>query len=99
MMYLFNDYGKKRLFLLLFAIVSISLTITITPTITSVLALSPSLSSTSSINSSPQKELDNSKSTFKITDKLKSLINGIVANNRSNAAVVVGLVDPNGTLK
>ncbi len=97
MMYLFNDYGKKRLSLLLFAIISISLTITITPTITSVLALSPSLSSTSSLNSSPQKELDNSKSTFKITDNLKSLINGIVANNRSNAAVVVGLVDPNGT--
>lgn len=25
------------------------------------------------------------------------MINGVVANNRSNAAIVVGLVDPNGT--
>ena len=90
------NYWPERL-PLLFAIVILSLTITITPTITSVLALSPSLSSTPSFNSSPQKEPDNSKSTFKITDTLKSLVNSVVDNNRTNAAIVVGLVDPNGT--
>jgi serine-type D-Ala-D-Ala carboxypeptidase/endopeptidase len=89
---LFYDYWP-----LLFAIVVISLIIAITPTITSVLALSTSLSATSSLNSSLQKQPDNSKSTFKISDKLKSLLNGVVSNNRSNAAIVVGLVDPNGT--
>jgi hypothetical protein len=88
----------RRTIPLLFVIVIISLTITLTPTITSVLALSPSLSAaTSSPNPSPQKESDNSKSTFKITDKLKSLINGAVDNNKTNAAIVVGIVDPNGT--
>ena len=61
------------------------------------LASSPSLSSTPSFNSSPQQEPDNAKSTFKITDTLKSLVNSIVDNNRTNAAVVIGLVDPNGT--
>jgi hypothetical protein len=81
---------------LLSVIVIISLTITLTPTITSVLAVSPSLSAaTSSLNPSPQKESDNSKSTFKITDKLKSLINGAADNNKTNAAIVVGIVDPN----
>ena len=88
----------RRTIPLLFVIVIISLTITLTPTITSVLALSPSLSAaTSSPNPSPQKESDNSKSTFKITDKLKSLINGAVDNNKTNAAIVIGIVDPNGT--
>jgi serine-type D-Ala-D-Ala carboxypeptidase/endopeptidase len=62
-----------------------------------VLALSPSLSSTSFLNSSPHKEPDNSQSPFKISDKLKSLINAAVDNNKTNAAIVVGLVDPNGT--
>lgn len=61
---LFYNYWPKRL-PLLFAIVVISLIIAITPTITSVLALSPSPWSTSHLNSSPQKQPDNSKSTFK----------------------------------
>jgi hypothetical protein len=52
---------------------------------------------TTSLNSSPQKAPDNSKSPFKITEKLKSLINAAVDNNKTNAAIVVGLVDPNGT--
>ena len=35
---------------------------------------------------------------FKITDKLKETIQSIVDNNnKTNAAIVVGLVDPNGT--
>jgi CubicO group peptidase (beta-lactamase class C family) len=93
---LIYSYWPERL-PLLFAIVILSLTITITPSITSVLASSPSLSSTPSFNSSPQKEPDNAKSTFEITDTLKSLVNNIVDNNRTNAAVVIGLVDPNGT--
>ena len=91
------DHRPKRFSLLFVIIVVISLTIAITPTITSVVALSPSLSSASSPNSLPQKELYNSKSPFKITDALKSLINGAVDNNRTSGAIVVGLVDPNGT--
>jgi CubicO group peptidase (beta-lactamase class C family) len=94
---LLYDHRPKRFSLLFVIIIVISLTIAITPTITSVVALSPSLSSASSPNSLPQKELYNSKSPFKITDALKSLINGAVDNNRTSGAIVVGLVDPNGT--
>lgn len=84
--------------MLLSAIILILLTIVSTPTITSVLALSQSLSFTSSLNSSsPQKGTGNSKSPFKISDELKSLINAAVDSNKTNAAIVVGLVDPNGT--
>jgi CubicO group peptidase (beta-lactamase class C family) len=34
---------------------------------------------------------------FKITDKLKETIQSLVDNNKTNAAIVIGLVDPNGT--
>ncbi len=34
---------------------------------------------------------------FKITDKLKETIQFLVDNNKTNAAIVVGLVNPNGT--
>jgi CubicO group peptidase (beta-lactamase class C family) len=44
-----------------------------------------------------QKEPDNSKSPFKISDKLKSPINAAVDSNKTNAGVIVGLVDPNRT--
>jgi CubicO group peptidase (beta-lactamase class C family) len=44
-----------------------------------------------------QDGLDDPKSTFKITDNLKNLLKDIVDNNKTNAAFVVGLVDPNGT--
>lgn len=34
---------------------------------------------------------------FKITDRIKELIRASVDNNKTNAAIVIGLVDPNGT--
>jgi len=34
---------------------------------------------------------------FKITDRIKELIRARVDNNKTNAAIVIGLVDPNGT--
>ena len=34
---------------------------------------------------------------FKITDEIKDGINAIVDTNRTNAAIVIGIVDPNGT--
>ena len=60
--------------------------------------MSTGLSSTSFPNkSSLQKEPDYSKIPFDISDELKSLINAAVDSNKTNAGVVVGLVDPNGT--
>lgn len=81
----------------MFAITILSLIITVvTPMITSVFASSPS--PTYYMNSSLSQEVsDDSKSTFKITDNLKNLLKDIVDNNKTNAAFVVGLVDPNGT--
>ena len=43
-----------------------------------------------------QKKIEEQK-IFKITDKLKETIQSLVNNNKTNAAIVVGLVDPNGT--
>jgi D-alanyl-D-alanine-carboxypeptidase/D-alanyl-D-alanine-endopeptidase len=34
---------------------------------------------------------------FKITDEIKDRINALVDANRTNAAIVIGIVDPNGT--
>ena len=34
---------------------------------------------------------------FKITDEIKDRINALVDTNRTNAATVIGIVDPNGT--
>jgi serine-type D-Ala-D-Ala carboxypeptidase/endopeptidase len=45
---------------------------------------------------SSQKKIEEQK-IFKITDKLKETIQSLVDNNKTNAAIVVGLVDPNGT--
>ena len=44
-----------------------------------------------------RKELTNSTSDFKITDEIKDSINALVDSNRTNAAIVVGIVDPDGT--
>ena len=80
----------------MFAITVLSLIIRATPTMTSVFASSPS--STSYMNYSLSQEgPDDSESTFKITDNLKNLLKDIVDNNKTNAAFVVRLVDPNGT--
>ena len=59
-----------------------------------------SIHSSESITSFPkpslQKKIEEQK-IFKITDKLKETIQSLVNNNKTNAAIVVGLVDPNGT--
>jgi D-alanyl-D-alanine-carboxypeptidase/D-alanyl-D-alanine-endopeptidase len=34
---------------------------------------------------------------FKLTDEIKNGINAIVDTNKTNAAVVIGIIDPNGT--
>ena len=60
-----------------------------------------SIHSSESITSFPkpslQKKIEEQK-IFKITDKLKETIQSLVDNNnKTNAAIVMGLVDPNGT--
>jgi hypothetical protein len=44
-----------------------------------------------------QKELANSTSVFKVTDEIKDRVNTLLDSNRTNAAIVIGIVDPNGT--
>lgn len=53
-------------------------------------------STTSFPKPSLQKKIEEQK-IFKITDKLKETIQSLVDNNKTNAAIVVGFVDPNGT--
>ncbi|HYO06257.1 MAG TPA: serine hydrolase, partial [Phototrophicaceae bacterium] len=55
----------------------------------------PNLSQDSS--AAAQKEEINSTSTFEITDKIKALINDRLDKNKTNAAIAIGFVDPNGT--
>ena len=74
------------------------------PGLTSVLA-SPPLPTTnlsvqpisSSALISAQKVKNNSSSTFKITGQIKAMINGLVDKNKTNVAIAIGFVDPNGT--
>lgn len=83
------------------------LTIVISPTISSVIG-SPSTtinnSSTypisnlsSSTLSIAQEEENNLTSTFEITDQIKALINDRLDKNKTNAAIAIGFIDPNGT--
>ena len=44
-----------------------------------------------------QKGPASSTSVFRITDEIKDRINALVDNNRTKAAIVIGIVDPNGT--
>ena len=82
--------------LLVSLILSSSLCITNVSNIT--LGASPILSSTGNSSSfTMRKELTNSTSGFKITDEIKDTINALVDSNRTNAAIVVGIVDPVGT--
>ena len=85
--------GKERISILLVIIV-----ILIGTHIAS--AAIKSIHSFESITSFPkpslQKKIEDQK-IFKITDKLKETIQSLVDNNKTNAAIVVGLVDPNGT--
>ncbi len=77
------------------------------PGINSVLASSSSNMSTSSsypksnislsIPSTPQRDNNNLNSTFAITDQIKTLIDDRLDENKTNAAIVIGLIDPNGT--
>jgi D-alanyl-D-alanine-carboxypeptidase/D-alanyl-D-alanine-endopeptidase len=44
-----------------------------------------------------QKKPASSTSVFKITDEIKDRLNALVDSNRTKAAIVIGIVDPNGT--
>ena len=58
----------------------------------------PILSSTGNNSSfTIQEELANSTSAFKITDEIKDRVNALLDSNRTNAAIVVGIVDRDGT--
>jgi serine-type D-Ala-D-Ala carboxypeptidase/endopeptidase len=88
----------KRLSLL-FAISVFLITIVASPTIGSVSGL-PYTTNSASISfpiSSTQKEKDNLTTTFKITNQIKALINDLVDKNKTNAAIEIGFIDPNGT--
>ena len=79
------------------------MTILTNPTIASALTSpSPATNSSndsalSSAVSSTHKEKYNLTSTFEITNQIKSLIDERVDRNKTNAAMVIGLIDPNGT--
>jgi serine-type D-Ala-D-Ala carboxypeptidase/endopeptidase len=79
--------GMTRYRLLTFALVfALAITLSRTPAITTIVA-SPMPISPAMVSSA---------STFEITDNLKLLIRTLV-DNGTNAAMVMGLVDPNGT--
>jgi D-alanyl-D-alanine-carboxypeptidase/D-alanyl-D-alanine-endopeptidase len=91
----------------LYVMIVFLLIIVISPTISSVLG-SPSSpinnSSTytifnlsSSTPSTAQEEKNNLTSTFEITDQIKALINDRLDKNKTNAAIAIGFIDPNGT--
>ena len=85
--------GKERLSILLVVIVILIGTHVASAAIKSIHS---SESTTSFPKPSLQKKIEEQK-IFKITDKLKETIQSLVNNNKTNAAIVVGLVDPNGT--
>jgi D-alanyl-D-alanine-carboxypeptidase/D-alanyl-D-alanine-endopeptidase len=96
---MFFTYWVERL-PSLFIIIILSSTIVLGGTITSVVGLSPpehSSTSTYLALSSPQNEKNNSSSTFRITEEIKDEVSALVDNNNTNAAIAIGLVDPNGT--
>ncbi len=77
------------------------------PTISSVLGLTSTTSNSSAYpiskfsasltTPSVLNKENNLKSSFKITDQIKSLLNERVDKNKTNAAIAIGFVDPNGT--
>lgn len=99
---MFLNHGSKQL-PTLFAITILLMTILTNPTIASALASpSPTTNSSndsalSSFTSSTQKEKYNLTSTFEITDQIKALIDERIDKNKTNAAMVIGFIDPNGT--
>lgn len=56
-----------------------------------------SISSVYHTNLIGQKNKNVSNLEFKITDRIKDLIMDRIDHNKSNAAMVIGLIDPNGT--
>jgi serine-type D-Ala-D-Ala carboxypeptidase/endopeptidase len=85
--------GKERKSILLVVIVILIGTHIASGAIKSIYT---SESTTAFSKPSSQKKIEEQK-IFKITDKLKETIQFLVDNNKTNAAIVVGLVDPNGT--
>jgi serine-type D-Ala-D-Ala carboxypeptidase/endopeptidase len=84
------------------------MTIVTSPTISSVagtpssIVVNSSTYSTSNFASAStpsilQKEKNNSTSTFEITDRIKALIDDRLDKNKTNAAIAIGFIDPNGT--
>lgn len=55
------------------------------------------LPATIALSNTTQKEPVSSISVFKITDEIKDGINVLLDSNRTNAAIVIGIVDRNGT--
>ena len=91
--------GITSLFLVILILAS-SLCITAVSSITTVSGLDSSFTSSPVGIGSPvtiQKELANSTSAFKITDEIKNRVNALLDSNRTNAAIVIGIVDRNGT--
>ena len=91
----------------LYVMIVFLITIVISPIISSVLG-SPSTSIINSSNypisnlasttpSTVQEEKNNLTSTFEITDHIKALINDRLDKNKTNAAIAIGFIDPNGT--
>ncbi|MDQ6723883.1 MAG: beta-lactamase family protein [Thermoproteota archaeon] len=102
---MFSNYFLKKLSIL-FATYIFLITIVSNPTISSVLG-SPSTANSStypiSNSSSPStpstthEEKNDSTSTFKITDQIKALIIDLIDKNKTNAAIAIGFVNPDGT--
>src|ERR671919_2375698 len=53
--------------------------------------------SSSTPTAATPKEKNNLTSTFEITDEIKALINERLGKNKTNAAIAIGFIDPNGT--
>jgi serine-type D-Ala-D-Ala carboxypeptidase/endopeptidase len=99
---MFLKYILKRL-PLLFTLTIFLVTILTSQTISSTFGLTPSTNSSYSASTSPslppiQKEKNNNlTSSFKINDQIKALLNERIDKNKTNAAIAIGFVDPNGT--
>ena len=91
----------------LYAIIVFLTIIVISPTISSVLGSNSTITDNSSnylisnlsstTPSATPNEKDNLTSTFEVTDEIKALINERLDKNRTNAAIAIGFIDPNGT--
>jgi D-alanyl-D-alanine-carboxypeptidase/D-alanyl-D-alanine-endopeptidase len=80
------------------AIISIFLLTLVSSISTFLLSSSPTLFPPAIASSfTTQKEPASSTSVFKITDEIKDRLNALVDSNRTKAAIVIGIVDPNGT--